>query len=868
VLRIVFVIVVSSVSPLLSACGDDGGGGLADADAAVLPDGSFPDVGIDFEIAPPDPPEPPALPQLTPCPAGWTESMGADGGPSVCEPWLGAVDCGPQEARFPGEPGCAPIGRACPTRRFAADIPSGALHVDPDAPAGGDGTVSSPFTTIAEALAAASDGDVIALSVGAHAPPGAIDVAVEIRGACVGQTRIACDPPDTTTVAVQIRASGTTIRDLHLTGCRTGFWIAAEDAPDYAIESVLVTNTSRTALAAFGGNGTLSNFVIRDTRGSAADDQDGRGIVVNAGAHVSASRVAVTRAVGFPVWAYGEGALFEVEDIVVRESAPSGMSGFDGAGLLSNMGGRIVARRAVLEDNHRTGANAHYGGTMELEDVVVRRTSVQPGDGAFGMAFIVGEGSSLTIRRAWVEDNPLGGAWVRDEGSTLSIEDLVVLSSSGHPDNGLGGFGIGAYQQGQMTASRIWIEELSGGAVFAIEDGTQFDVSDLTVRNITGFPGTGELGTGVVVGEGATGVVRRASVEDVRSLAYAAVMGTLTLEDVQAHRIHPQDSDMLAACGFCSTEGGTMSLTRALVDEVWGGGVAAGQLELPGAVLTGSDIRISNVHDAEDIAAGISNSNATLQLSRVWIEDATVAGVIGTGTDAQLDLSDLVVLGVRGQSSDGAYGYGLSLDDGISARLTRTLVSDAQTTGAIVIGADLELDTAVIRAPRANAAGTRARGLEVQGGGHVTAADLTVEDAGDHGIILFEAGTELSGRDVVIRDTMGAPCDPAECNVFGMGVSVLDDAYASLEDFVITRTSLCGVRLARGGTADLRRGEVSYAIIGANVQTEGFDVGRLSMDVRYHHNETNLDAISLPVPQIGARANPFTLPTLDTPIMR
>ncbi len=149
----------------------------------------------------------------------------------------------------------------------------------------------------------------------------------------------------------------------------------------------------------------------------------------------------------------------------------------------------------------------------------------------------------------------------------------------------------------------------------------------------------------------------------------------------------------------------------------------------------------------------------------------------------------------------------------------------------------------------------------------MTAADLAVEGAGDHGIILFEAGTELSGRQVEVRDTAGAPCDPADCNVFGMGVSVLDDAHASLEDFVVTRSALCGVRLARGGTADLSRGEVSYGVIGANVQTEGFDVERLSMEVSYHHNETNLDAVMLPVPQVAQQATPFTLPTLESPLV-
>ncbi len=644
--RVVLSAVLLSTIAMLAACGDDVSEGPADGDAGVVPDGSFPDVGVDFEIAPPEAPAAPELPRLSPCPEGWTEVPGTDGGPTVCEPWSGSAECADDEARFPGE-GCAAIGPACPPGRFAADVPASALHVDPDAPSGGDGTAASPFNTIAEALAAASDGDVIALSKGRHVPPGAVDVAVEIRGACVGETLLACDPPDTTTLAVQIRRSNTTIRDLHLTGCRTGFWIAPEDAPDYTIDSVLVSNTLRTALAAFGGHGTLSSFVVRDTRGSATDDQDGRGIVVNMGAEVVAQRVAVERAVGFPAWAYGDGSLLEVEDIAVRESAPSGMSGFDGAGLLANMGGTIIARRAVLEDNHRTGANAHYGGIMELEDVVVRRTLVQAGDGAYGMAFVAGEGSSLEIRRGWTRDNPLGGAWVRDEGSTVTIEDLVVQNSPGHPSNGLGGFGIAAYQQGQMTASRVWVEDLSGVAAIAMSAGSALDASDLTAKGIIGFPGTGELGGGVVIALEAVGAVRRASVEDARLTAYAAVTGTLDLEDAQARQIHEQDSDGAPACAFCSTEAGTMTLTRAVADEISGGAVATGRLEMPGAVLTGSDVRITNVHDVAGSAAGLSNTDGKMELSRVWIEGATIAGVIGTGADAVLELSDLVIRDIR-----------------------------------------------------------------------------------------------------------------------------------------------------------------------------------------------------------------------------
>jgi len=44
------------------------------------------------------------------------------------------------------------------------------------------------------------------------------------------------------------------------------------------------------------------------------------------------------------------------------------------------------------------------------------------------------------------------------------------------------------------------------------------------------------------------------------------------------------------------------------------------------------------------------------------------------------------------------------------------------------------------------------------------------------------------------------------------------------------------------------RGEVRGNLIGACVQTDGFDVARLSEEVRYVDNETNLDSTSLPVP--------------------
>ncbi len=60
----------------------------------------------------------------------------------------------------------------------------------------------------------------------------------------------------------------------------------------------------------------------------------------------------------------------------------------------------------------------------------------------------------------------------------------------------------------------------------------------------------------------------------------------------------------------------------------------------------------------------------------------------------------------------------------------------------------------------------------------------------------------------------------------------------------------CGVNVVDTSQLDLEHGEVSGAAIGACVQSEGYDTMRLSRDVSYHDNGVNLQATTLPLPQL------------------
>ncbi|MGF1465879.1 MAG: hypothetical protein ACFCGT_07070 [Sandaracinaceae bacterium] len=151
---------------LVSACGPR----VVCSDADGCPGADAGDVGTGPE--PPDIPwleagvppiAPPNIARLVegvpriawPCPEGWREVT--EGGVTTCDPYPegGALECPVGEAHFPGEAGCAPIGRACGDGPFPGveDLDAATLlYVRADAEPGGDGSEAAPFATLTDAL--------------------------------------------------------------------------------------------------------------------------------------------------------------------------------------------------------------------------------------------------------------------------------------------------------------------------------------------------------------------------------------------------------------------------------------------------------------------------------------------------------------------------------------------------------------------------------------------------------------------------------------------------------------------------------------------------------------------------------------------
>lgn len=562
-LLLVSVVALAACSPAPQGPGSDAGpadGGEQDADRPA-----------------PEGPEAPASPRLAPCPEGWGEVPSTDGSEVlVCEPWpsSGRESCGEAEAHFPGRHGCEAVGSPCSEDGWPSDLPgSSVLFVRHGAEAGGDGSRDRPFTSIGEALAAATEGSTVAVARGIYDEAVALDGGLSLVGACAAETAIA-GAEDAPTVTVSGQGNG--IRDLTLTGATgAGLRVSGE----VALDGVVIRDTFDTGLEVratgsvtghdvvirgvrapspcpsagcstagirgFGGSVDLERAVVADipalglmavgTRVHLADAaivaagtrEHGRssaGVLAGGGALVEAERVVIEDSFTAAVMAVG--ATVTLTSAVVRGT--EAISDGTGWGLGASGAGSVTATRSLVDDTVTYGVVADGAGTaVTLEDVVVARAGFVGADFT-GIGVATVEGASASICRAVIEGCAFAGLAVNGEGSSLEAEDVTLRDNAGP--------GAYVFESAAATIGRAVVEE-SGIVGVVVESGATADLEDLTVRATrtlsVGDEVHGTYGRGVDAIGGARVTMRRALLDGNHEVSlYAAAEGSLEGSDV------------------------------------------------------------------------------------------------------------------------------------------------------------------------------------------------------------------------------------------------------------------------------------------------------------------------------------------------
>lgn len=583
---------------LLSGCGD---GDATRADAAPA------DAGVDSATIA----AAPIAPTLTPCAAGWREVVSAEG-VTACEPWPegGRQACADFETHLPGEPGCAPIGTACPGGDFAEDLPTDSpiVYVLASAAAGGDGSLARPYASLRTAISrAASTRAVVAIGRGRYTPWLQLADGVTLWGACPEQTVLAGDV-ETGSVLAMAGVSAT-LRNLSIDHPGAAAVGALGAGAEVRLEGVVVRASFGAAVNAVdGGHIAMNRVLVTGTLPTA--DGSGPAIAVDTASTMDLQRVALEDSVTMGAYIRDVGTAITIEDSVIADVAARGR--LQPGGVQVGRGASLVLRRSVIERATDVGLIASGAGTtVELSDCVIRDGQPTGADtGGWGVSVAVG--ATVTMQRVLIERNRDVGVLVDSAGTALMAQDLVVRDTAGAAPGAEQGRALGVQLGATLVGQRVVLERSGDVGLVVMDPGTTIEIDDLVVRDVESHQGDATFGRGVLV-QSASAVLRRVLVERTRDVGVLALADGAVVDAtdvvVRETRLRGCVDTTCAEAGFGhgagAIEGATMTMTRFVVT----GSAACGilladraEVDLADGVISGNPIGVCVQIDGYDVA--------------------------------------------------------------------------------------------------------------------------------------------------------------------------------------------------------------------------------------------------------------------------
>jgi len=623
---------------LLFGCGDD----------VVPPDTSLPDAGTDtsladssITIAAPEIPwlaegaPPVAPPVLTPCPAGWREVVDED--VTTCHPYPvgGPGDCPAGEAHFVGEPSCRAIGSACPAGDYAASLPSDGpvLYVRAGAPAGGTGSMASPYASLsAVRWTGLSPGTIVAIAKGTY--PGVIGVRTSVRiiGACAGETIL-----------------------VGQAGAAQAVVTVAGATADVLVRDVTISEPPQLGAQIAGGTLTLDGVRIDGT------------LVLG-------------------VLVAGATSALVAEDVVIENTRPQSPADPFGRGINVELGGSLDGTRMIFSGNTDTGVfGSGAGVSITLADSVVRDTLPDIRDGTDGLGISVADGTRLELSRVLVSGNRAVGVSSRDPGTAVVLSDVVVEDTSSETVGGEGGDGLSVLDGATLEATRTLISRShNAGGTFGYA-GVDVTLTDVVVRDTEPREGDDEVGIGIAILADTTVTATRLLVSSsyAGGVVHQGATGNVVLTDVTVRDTRPQRSDGYTGTGLSSHGGGRVTATRLLVAGSHGSGIF-----VTGGDLTLEDAAVIDTapNDGRDFSAGIEVAATRFDATRLYV--ASVAGIgIQIAEEATAVLADVAVRDTTNETSIFTGGRGINVQQGSELDAMRVEIANTGDQGITSISA-------------------------------------------------------------------------------------------------------------------------------------------------------------------------------------
>lgn len=490
-------------------------------------------------------PTPPLPPRLDQCLEGWNISQ--RDGIRVCEPGPATpINCPSGEGLWPGRSACTPLGHPC-QGRYSSALPMGTpiRYVDPEAAAGGDGTLAAPYQSLVTALAAAPSSAVLALAQARFNERLTITQDRRLIGACPGGTTLA-PPLRDGQPTIQIAGGRVELEDLNIEVDAIGVLVNDGAVSLRGVElrgqsSGAAINSSNSRLDLFQVRIREVSFGVQVTGGDSTrleavsmEELSGEGLVIGQVPSLQTYDLRVDRAFGSAIavrgsswqgrgiWARGVANGVYLADASTASVADVVLTDLNGAGVYPQSGAVFRVQRLRIE-RYRSAGILFFEtpGTVEASDVLIR-------DGRGGIGFPNGRAMELyeqgrvKIERGLFLRAAAQGVYVRGQQASAELYDLTVQQTQ--PGNDLG-FAPGIFVSAGAVVNGARVDLYANRGHGVIMDAGRLSVDDLLIRNTRPRSVDNGFGRGIELARGASFESHRLKIINSHSIGLYAFDG-------------------------------------------------------------------------------------------------------------------------------------------------------------------------------------------------------------------------------------------------------------------------------------------------------------------------------------------------------
>jgi hypothetical protein len=434
-----------------------------------------------------------------------------------CMPILPDEPCAAGMMALLGETTCHLVAE-CPPGPWPTELGPGVIvYVSATAdPAVADGTMSAPFVSVVDAVAAAPDDATIAIAPGTYQGSVIIiDRALHLRGLCPSQVAIVGEEMNG---AVELRnANGSSVRNVALTGAGVGLFLLA--AVDIVAESLWIHDTP-----VFG-------VYLRDElgrtelalSGSLIEEASYGGIALAAGNMVLERSVIRSTHEVLPGSGYGVAAL---------------------EGKVSGEVSDVVIDRAVIHDHYRSGLVVEGSTARVTASYVASVKSSGVDDFSVGIYARLGFDNTALLSAVDIEQSVVAStreAGILFQGATGSIDRCVVHDSLPHPDGTFGHGVVGQLPQTQLSLSRSLVRDFHHVGVLV--GGATIDIDDCWIRDASGSAPSRGVTTQIFDPALPLATVSNSLIENTAELGIFGLGGGLRVEDTAVLNVIGNDDE-------------------------------------------------------------------------------------------------------------------------------------------------------------------------------------------------------------------------------------------------------------------------------------------------------------------------------------